>query len=215
MVRSAKSDPMEKIRFGMAWIEPTGLKDDQELGTGSVTMENLPKLSAKVGFHDIQFPKRNTNKIQYREGNSPDVYSISAGLSTMEDIVMSRGLLPNAKNFAELAAWAALVHSAGDTTSRLNFNAGLSDKKATGNNEYRKDVIIFMYDRSGVIKRAWKLYNAFPVNYTPGSDLNAGEDGEKSLEQLTLAYEDFIEIAPGAGTETPPGDDPEFIKTEG
>ena len=40
-------------------------------------------------------------------------------------------------------------------------------------------------------------YNAFPVNFTPSSDLNAGEDGEKAMEQLTLAYEDFREEEPG------------------
>ena len=55
-----------------------------------------------------------------------------------------------------------------------------------------------MLDREGNIARQWIAYNAFPTAFNPGSDLNASEDGEKSLESLTLGYEDFKEIQVGS-----------------
>jgi len=193
MARSSTNDILEKFRFGMAWgsIPST---TTQVAGGTTTTIITLSELG-KAGFHDMQLPKRTTNKIMYREGNDPDVSSVSAGLSTMEDIVLSRGILASETAFKEMYAWTQLVHSSNDTSSALGYNLD-KVKLATGSDAYRKDVWIWMYTRTGAIGKAWKLFNAFPVNFTPGSDLNAGEDGEKSLESLTLAYEDFMEVLP-------------------
>jgi len=193
MARSSIKDTLEKFRFGMAWgAIPT--TTTQVAGGTPTSIINLSALG-KAGFHDMQLPKRTTNKIMYREGNDPDISSISAGLSTMEDIVLSRGVLASESAFKEMYAWAQLVHSSNDTTSALGYNLNKT-KLATGNEAYRKDVWIWMYTRTGTIAKAWKLFNAFPVSFVPGSDLNASEDGEKSLEQLTLTYEDFMEVLP-------------------
>lgn len=199
MARSATVDTIEKFRFGVVWLSPAGTPGALEINGNSVDNTALLQSSelAKAGFHDVQMPKRTTNKIQYREGNDPDIYSVSAGLTTMEDIVLSRGLV-SSTTFREIEDWAHLVHASGDTTSTLTYNQSRS-KRPTGSNDYRKEVLIFMFNRDGSVARAWKLYNAFPVSYVPGSDLNASEDGEKSLEQLTLAYEDFHQLTVTGG----------------
>jgi len=191
MARSSTKDTLEKFRFGVTWGDnDPGLTTIQDVNGELIAIDsNL----AKAGFHDVQMPKRTTNKIMYREGNDPDISSVSAGLSTMEDIVLSRGLMSSAASFKEMQAWTQLIHSTTDTSSSLTYDLD-KVKKPTGSNNYRKEVWIFMYNRDGTLARAWKLYNAFPVSFVPGSDLNASEDGEKSLEQITLAYEDFMEV---------------------
>lgn len=202
MARSAKVDVLEKFRFGVSWSDDSTFSESVELLGADTTLSSTLK---RAGFHDVQLPKRSTNIVSYREGTDPDIMSKSAGLSTMEDVVLSRGLIRYDEDFKEFSSWAAKIHAANDTTSKLDYTVDKS-RGATGDYDYRKEVLIWMYDRQGVVVRAWKLFNAFPSNYTPGSDLSASEDGEKSLEQLTLAYEDFMEILPD-GTNNPPADE--------
>jgi len=172
MARSSASEPLEKFRFKVTF---TNTGDSAET-SGTV-----------AGFHDIQVPKRTTNKGTYREGNDNDVNQLFAGLSSMEDVVLSRGLVANTGTTGTaLYEWMSAVHN----PSAGNIERG----PASASHKYRKDVTVAILDREGKVARQWKLHNAWPVNFVPGSDLNAGEDGEKSLEQLTLAYEDFQEI---------------------
>lgn len=179
MARSSVVDPMEKFRFAVSWST-----DGDSEGTALV----------RLGFHDFQMPKRSTNEINYREGIDPDINQKAAGLSSMENITMSRGVIIEDAN-DEFYKWMSAVHN--PTTGhegRESLGARRSDAAAA---TYRKDVTIQMLDREGNVARQWTLFNAFPVQFTPGSDLNAGEDGEKSMESLTLTYEDFKEEAAG------------------
>lgn len=185
MARSAINDPLEKFRFLVDFVLPDG------------------SVPVRTGFHDIQMPKRTTSKILYREGADADVNSVSAGLHTMEDVVMNRGSLANDGAIAnDFLKWASAVHN--PTTGQTSYVT--PTVTASGANAYRAEVTIKMLDREGQVVRKWKLHQAFPTSFIPGSDLNAGEDGEKSLESMTLAYEDFQEIqvvAPGSETEVP------------
>jgi phage tail-like protein len=174
MARSAISDPLEKFRFIVQW---------------SATSEAT--VLSRAGFHDIQMPKRTTTKIHYREGVDPDISAVSPGLNTMEDIVMSRGLVIQDQN-NELYKWMSAVHS--PTAGSPGALPGASSRVAhAAADNFRKDVTIQMLDREGNVARQWQLFNAWPVHFVSGSDLNAGEDADKSLESLTLAYEDFQE----------------------
>lgn len=176
MARSAAVDPLEKFRFQISW----SADGDSE----STTL-------VRLGFHDVQMPKRSTTKGTYREGLDPDVPQTFAGLSSMEDVVMSRGAIINDPN-GELYKWASAVHN--PTTGHVGREALGARSPDAASNTYRKDVTIDMLDREGNIARRWTIYQAWPSTFNPGSDLNADEDGEKSLESLTLSYEDFQEI---------------------
>lgn len=187
MARSASADALEKFRFLVTW---TNSGEDQSTAL------------ARIGFHDAQMPKRATNVITYREGVDPDINLKSPGLNTFEDVVLGRGLL--AFDTASVAGrefyeWISSVHSPTSGLKKRN-DASLSRATAAGDgfasNNFRKDVTIKMLDREGSVVRQWTLYQAWPTNFVPGSDLDAGEDGEKSIEQLTLAYEDFKEETP-------------------
>jgi phage tail-like protein len=189
MARSSIVDPLEKFRFAVSWSI-----DGESEGTALV----------RLGFHDIQMPKRSTNEISYREGIDPDINQKAPGLSSMENITMSRGVIIEDANY-EFYKWMSAVHN--PTTGhegREALGARRSDAAAA---EYRKDVTVQMLDREGNVARQWTLFNAFPVQFTPGSDLNAGEDGEKSMESLTLTYEDFKEEAPGTSDAREPSGD--------
>lgn len=183
MARSASSDPLEKFRFKI------------DIVFGTVTPEGgTPKsIVMRAGFHDAQMPKRATNKITYREGNNPETSALSPGLSSTEDIVLSRGLV--AENSTGFYKWANQSHQGMATDTPFDFTI---EHSATANPEaedLRKDLTITVFDRTGTPARRWFVSNAFVVNFVPGSDLNAAEDGEKSLESITLAYEDFYEIS--------------------
>ena len=176
MARSSVVDPLEKFRFAVSW---------------SADGESEATALVRLGFHDVQMPKRTTNKISYREGIDPDINQLAPGLSTTEDIVMSRGTIITDAN-GEFYKWISAVHNpTAGHVGRESLSARASNAAA---HRFRKDVTIQMLDREGNVARQWILYNAFPVNFVPGSDLNASEDGEKSMEQLTLAYEDFKEL---------------------
>ena len=198
MARTASSDPLEKFRF-LVHVSFNG----QAIGTATQTPTvtgNTTGTFTQLGFHDIQLPKRTTNKVMYREGQNPDIHSLSAGLSTMEDIVMSRGLLAYSAGTKDFYNWISLIHAPTTGINDYTTAAGATASKAQGAIDYRGEVTIQMLDRGGNVARQWKLYNAFPTHFVPGSDLNASEDGEKSIESLTLAYEDFQEVAPSTTT---------------
>lgn len=188
MARSAANDPLEKFRFLVDLAIPKTTVTD-----GSTTD------AVRLGFHDIQMPKRTTNKVSYREGHNPDISSLSAGLSTMEDVVMSRGVIAGDGTVAnDFYNWISAVYTPSQgITSYITAGVGASTDNGVGNNgkvDYRGQVTITLLDRSGTPVRCWVLYNAWPTHFVPASDLNAGEDGEKSMEALTLAYEDFQEV---------------------
>lgn len=184
MARSSKVDPLERFRFSVSW---------------SADGESESTALVRLGFHDVQMPKRATTKISYREGLDPDVHQLAAGLSTMEDVVMSRGVIIEDIN-GEFYKWISAVHK--PTAGAVGREALGARGKAALNN-YKKDITIKLLDREGNTARQWTLYNAFPTNFVPGSDLNAGEDGDKAMEQLTLAYEDFKEQAIAGNSDKP------------
>jgi phage tail-like protein len=186
MARSSAVDPLEKFRFAVSWTNSAGSE-----GTKLV----------RLGFHDIQMPKRTTNKGSYREGIDPDINQLFAGLSSMEDVTLSRGAIIADQN-DEFYKWISAVHN--PTSGHVGRNALTGRASNAASATYRKDLTVQVLDREGNVARQWTLFNAFPVHFVPGSDLNAGEDGEKMMESLTLGYEDFKEELPGGTTPVAP-----------
>lgn len=182
MARSSIVDPLEKFRFAIQWSS-----DGDSENSGLV----------RLGFHDIQMPKRSTTKGTYREGIDPDINQLFAGLSSMEDITLSRGVIIDDQN-NEFYKWMSAVHN--PTSGHVGRQALAARASNAAAARYRKDITIQILDREGNVARQWTLFNAFPVNFVPASDLNAGEDGEKAMESLTLGYEDFKEEVPGSTT---------------
>lgn len=185
MAKSAVQDPLEKFRFLISFI-----------GEGEATSQD------RCGFFSAQMPKRATNKITYREGDDPDIFSQSAGLSTFEDILLERGVIPYSQNGSALYQWMSANHKPGNVPKGPGVKGNVSTRPSDeASNNYRKDIKITVLDRSGNPAKVYEIYNAFVVNFVPGSDLNAGEDGEKLMESITLAYDDFKEKNPSTGAD--------------
>jgi phage tail-like protein len=187
MARSSTTDALEKFRFLVEFSAAAG-------GDNTTALD-------RAGFFECGMPKRTTSKIEYREGNDPDIFSLSAGLSKMEDITLTRGQISSIAGApSALYTWMSSVHTpqAGGMSGYAAGNTGTkragAGAEAYASQTYRKDVTITVLDRSGKPARKYKLAQAFVINYVPGSDLNAGEDGDKLLESMTLAYEDFTEV---------------------
>jgi phage tail-like protein len=185
MARSAAVDPLEKFRFQVSWSS----SGDSE-GTALV----------RLGFHDFQSPKKTVTKGTYREGIDPDIHQLFAGLASMEDVTFSRGIIALDPN-DEFYKWMSAVQN--NTAGTVGRTSLTGRPPLSGSNDYRKDVTLKVLDREGTTVRQWTLFNSFPVAFHTGSDWNAGEDGDKSLESLTLGYEDFKEEVPDTQTPVP------------
>lgn len=170
MARTSSKDPLDKFRFKVTILNPA---------TG---------VTGVSGFATVQLPKRTTSKITYREGIHQDIQYNSAGLSSMEDIVLTKGVTAGSSFFYN---WAKTVHKAKSGNLTDVYDAADTNLNRAS---YRCDLQIEMLDRQGNAQKTWKVYNAFPVQFTPGSDLDASADDAKSIASLTLAYDDFEEV---------------------
>lgn len=171
MARSTLKDPLDKFRFTVLWEGATA-------ADGNV----------RSGFQTCQMPKRNTTKVVYREGTDSDISYNSAGLTSMEDIVLARGLI--AETDGDFYKWVKSVHN---PAFKKGEPGQLTAPKALYDT-YRRNVTIRMHSRTGKVVKAWRLFNAFPINFTPGADLDSSADDAKSVESLTLGYDDFMEL---------------------
>ncbi len=201
MARSSSEDPIEKFRFRVTVIAldvsivggidtVAGLLGNQNNSTGN-TARKFAILS-RAGFSAITMPKANVGEIAYRENIDNQRFIKVPGLVKYDPITLSRGVTSN----RDLYDWyrlvneeIALLNVAGELTKDVKFAPVQSDN-------FRKDIIIEVLDRTGKPIKAWYLFNAWPTVYAPGNDLSASSD-EKLIENLTLTYENFIELEGG------------------
>lgn len=210
MARTSTADPLEKFRFQVYSLTGDTIVYSTAGSTSTVTITDpngnaiTPKsglFPITAGFHDCQVPKHTTTRGVYREGNFSTNNTVFPGLTNMEDIVLSRGVIAVASGAgtnspaasSQFYIWASSVYAPHDSTNLQPATLAKSYINSSSSS-FRQDLAIMMFDRTGTAAKGWFVYNAWPTHFAPGSDLNAGEDGEKSMEALTLAYEDFVEI---------------------
>lgn len=192
MARSANNDPIEKFRFVV-----TIFGNEQSLGgfttggltsSSSIAVDEDNKTFIRGGFSEVIPPEANIKDIAYREnihgGNSIKV----PGLVTYQDVILKRGVTQHRDMFN----WFKQVS---DTSIAVNkYAEGLAGLSAVPFQEpnYRREVLISCMDRAGSYKKHWLLYNAWPKGYKGADSLDA-KSSEIALEQVTLAYETFLE----------------------
>lgn len=119
---------------------------------------------ANAGFTEVTGLEVTTEKIEYRDGASPEYSKIKMpGMQTFGDLTLKRGVF---KGDNEFYAWWNTV--AMNTITRRNVTISLL-------NEAHEPVVV------------WKVKNAWPLKVT-SSDLNAGSN-EVAIETLVLAHE--------------------------
>jgi phage tail-like protein len=111
-----------------------------------------------AGISKVGALKRTTEPVKHREGGDPSTSRKSPGRSEFEAITLERGVTHD----VEFEAWAAKVWS---------FGAGLGAE--TSLKDFRKDLIIEVYNEAGQLALAYKVFRAWVSDFQALPDLDA------------------------------------------
>jgi phage tail-like protein len=116
---------------------------------------------------------RTTEVVENRDGSDPSINRKSAGLTRFEAITLERGLTGDT-SFEE---WANLV-----------WNPEIELGSEASVREFRKNILIELYEDSGQLVRTYIVRRAWPSEYQALSTLDAGENGVV-IERMRLESE--------------------------
>lgn len=111
-----------------------------------------------AGVCKVSALKRTTEVVKHREGGDPSSTRKSPGRTEYEAITLERGVTHD----AEFEKWANKV---------WNFGSGLGAE--TSLKDFRKDLIIELYNEAGQLAIAYKIYRCWVSDYQAQADLDA------------------------------------------
>jgi len=126
-----------------------------------------------LGISDITGLKRMTEVVEHRSAAESNQVRCSPGISRYVPITLKR---PRTHDDA-FEQWAKKV-----------WNLGSSAGNEMSLRDYRKDITIELYDNTGMVLMAFKVYRCWPSEYVALSDLSMGKD-ESAMEILVLHHE--------------------------
>ena len=127
------------------------------------------------GVDRISALRRETEVLAHREGGEPSTDRRSPGSTTYEPIVLSRGRTHD----TAFEAWANKV---------WDYGAGLGSEVSL--KDFRKDVILEVYNEAGQLAIAYTLYRCWPSEFQAQADLDANTGGIL-FQHLKLEHEGF------------------------
>jgi phage tail-like protein len=126
-----------------------------------------------AGVSKVGALKRTTEVVEHREGGDPSSVRKSPGQSKYEPITLERGVTHD----LEFEQWANKVWNYG---SGLGMEVSLKD--------FRKDVIIELYNEAGQLAIAYKVYRCWVSEYTAMPELDASANAV-AIQSMTLQNE--------------------------
>jgi phage tail-like protein len=111
-----------------------------------------------AGISKVGALKRSTEMVEHREGGDPSTSRKSPGRSKFEAISLERGVTHD----LEFEKWANKV---------WNFGAGLGAEVSL--KDFRKDLIIEVYNEAGQLALAYKVFRCWVSEYQAIPDLDA------------------------------------------
>lgn len=111
-----------------------------------------------AGISKVGALKRSTEVVKHREGGDPNSTRKSPGKTEFEAITLERGVTHD----PEFEAWANKV---------FNFGAGLGSEVSL--KDFRKDLIIELYNEAGQLVIAYKVFRAWVSEFQAQADLDA------------------------------------------
>ena len=126
-----------------------------------------------AGISKVGALKRTTEVVEHRVGGDPSTVRKSPGQSKYDSISLERGVTHD----PDFEAWANKV---------WNFGAALGAEVSLA--DFRKDLIIEMYNEAGQLAISYKVYRCWPSEYQALPDLDAG-DNAVAIQMLTLENE--------------------------
>lgn len=145
-----------------------------------------------AGVNKISPLVRTTEVVRHREGGDPSTSRKSPGRSEYEPITLERGVTHD----PEFERWANKV---------WNFGGGLGTESSL--QDFRKDLIIELYNEAGQVVLAYFVYRCWVSEFQALPELNANS-GEIAIQSLTLQNEgwerDFAVVEPQEPSYTKP-----------
>ena len=117
--------------------------------------------------------KRTTEVVEHRDGGDPSTSRKSPGRTKYEAITLERGITHD----VEFERWANKV---------WNFGSGLGAEVSL--KDFRKDLIIEVYNEAGQLVRAHKVYRAWVSEFQALPDLDANANAV-AIEHLKIELE--------------------------
>jgi phage tail-like protein len=126
-----------------------------------------------AGISKVGALKRTTEVVKHREGGDPSSSRKSPGRSEYEPIMLSRGVTHD----VDFEQWSNKV---------WNYGSGLGSE--TSLKDFRKDVIIDLYNEAGQLALSYKVYRCWvsACEMLPELDSNAGA---VAIQSITLENE--------------------------
>ena len=126
-----------------------------------------------AGVSKVGSLKRSTEVVEHREGGDPSTGRKSPGRTKYEAITLERGVTHD----LEFEAWANKVWHVG---AGLGAEVSLKD--------FRKDVILEVYNETGQVVLAYKIYRCWVSEYQALPDLDANANAI-AIQHLKLENE--------------------------
>lgn len=126
-----------------------------------------------AGVSKVGGLKRTTEVVEHRVGGDPSTVRKSPGQSKFEAITLERGVTHD----TEFEAWANKVWS---------FGAGLGAESSLA--DFRKDVIIEVYNEAGQIVLAYQVFRCWVSEYQALPELDASANAV-AIQTLKLEHE--------------------------
>ena len=135
-----------------------------------------------AGMSKVGALKRTTEVVKHREGGDPSTTRKSTGRSEFEAITLERGVTHD----LEFENWASKV---------WHFGAGLGSESSL--RDFRKDVIIELYNEAGQKVLAYKVFRCWVSEYQalPDLDANANAVAIQHIKLENEGWERDVETA--------------------
>lgn len=134
-----------------------------------------------AGISKVSALKRTTEVVRHREGGDPSTSRKSPGRTEYEAITLERGVT----NDTEFEKWANKV---------WNFGSGLGAEVSL--KDFRKDLILEVYNEAGQLALAYKLFRCWVSDYQalPDLDANANAVAIQSIKLENEGWERDYEV---------------------
>jgi phage tail-like protein len=147
-----------------------------------------------AGISKVSALKRTTEVVKHREGGDPSSSRKSPGRTEYDAITLERGVTHD----TEFEKWANKIWSLG---AGLGAEVSLKD--------FRKDLIIEVYNEAGQLAFAYKVYRAWVSEYQAQADLDSNANAVL-IQHLKLENEGWER-----DTEVPEPAEPTFTQPAG
>ena len=126
-----------------------------------------------AGVSKVGALKRTTDPVEHREGGDPGTVRKSPGQTKFDPITLERGVTHD----TEFEKWANKV---------WNFGSGLGAEVSL--KDFRKDIIIEVYNEAGQLAIAYKVYRCWVSEFTAMPELDASANAV-AIQSIALQHE--------------------------